>query len=179
VTASDGVRIPVSVVARADLVEMGTGRRAPGSGALPVRALTATAATRSRSIRRSRRSGFRYSNEASSSRIATSGRWRDGSHLVRDGKLAQKPRPFSDFVAVARDLIRRGWTTSEHLAIRGGRRWTSHGGRHEPGARPLSLRGGDVPFVDAYDDARRDLPLTVVSGRSGATPTRARRPIAR
>jgi len=43
-----------------------------------------------------------------------------GRTWYETGKLAQKPTTFSDFVAVARDLIRRGWTTSEHLAIRGG-----------------------------------------------------------
>ena len=36
------------------------------------------------------------------------------------GRLAQKPTTFSDFVAVARDLVARGWTTPEHLAARGG-----------------------------------------------------------
>ena len=36
------------------------------------------------------------------------------------GRLAQKPTTFSDFVAVARDLVARGWTTPEVLAARGG-----------------------------------------------------------
>src|ERR1019366_7838073 len=36
------------------------------------------------------------------------------------GRLAQKPTTFSDFVAVARDLIAKGWTTPEQLAARGG-----------------------------------------------------------
>ncbi len=49
---------------------------------------------------------------------------RGGSEMGRswyeDGKLLQKRNTFSDFIAVAQDLIKRGYTTPDRLAARGG-----------------------------------------------------------
>jgi oligopeptidase B len=86
-----------------------------------------------------------------------------GRSWYETGKLAQKPTTFSDFVAVARELIRSGWTTSELLAIRGG----SAGGLLMGAVMNLAPElfrcvVADVPFVDALTtmlDAT--LPLTV------------------
>jgi oligopeptidase B len=86
-----------------------------------------------------------------------------GRSWYETGKLAQKPTTFSDFVAVARELIHSGWTTSEQLAIRGG----SAGGLLMGAVMNLAPElfrcvVADVPFVDALTtmlDAT--LPLTV------------------
>jgi len=104
-----------------------------------------------------------------------------GRTWYETGKLAQKPTTFSDFVAVARDLIRRGWTTSEHLAIRGG----SAGGLLMGAVMNLApdlfrCVVADVPFVDALTtmlDAT--LPLTVGEWEEWGNPDASATAIAR
>ena len=163
VTASDGVRIPVSVVARADLEEMGIDGElralAPspfvlyGYGSYEISIDPSFSSLRLSLLER----GVIFA-------IAhVRGGGEMGRTWYETGKLAQKPTTFSDFVAVARDLIRRGWTTSEHLAIRGG----SAGGLLMGAVMNLApdlfrCVVADVPFVDALTtmlDAT--LPLTV------------------
>ena len=63
------------------------------------------------------------------------------------GRLAQKPTTFSDFIAVARELIDTGWTTSEQLgdSRRIGRR-ASDGRRHERRPGTVSRRRGRSPL---------------------------------
>jgi oligopeptidase B len=79
------------------------------------------------------------------------------------GRLAQKPTTFSDFVTVARALIRENWTTSQQLAARGG----SAGGLlmgAVMNAAPDLFRAvvAEVPFVDVLTTMLDDsLPLTV------------------
>ena len=79
------------------------------------------------------------------------------------GKLAQKPTTFSDFVCVARSLIRDGWTTSEQLAARGG----SAGGLLMGAVMNLApdlfrCVVAEVPFVDALTTMLDEtLPLTI------------------
>jgi oligopeptidase B len=78
------------------------------------------------------------------------------------GRLAQKPTTFSDFVAVTRALIDRGWTTPEQLAARGG----SAGGllmgavmNQAPELFHAII--AEVPFVDVVTTMLDDsLPLT-------------------
>jgi oligopeptidase B len=78
------------------------------------------------------------------------------------GRLAQKPTTFSDFIAVARGLIRTGWTTPTQLAIRGG----SAGGLLMGAVMndaPELFRAvvAEVPFVDVVTTMLDDsLPLT-------------------
>ena len=78
------------------------------------------------------------------------------------GRLAQKPTTFSDFVAVARALIARGWTTPQQLAARGG----SAGGLLMGAVMnqaPELFRAviSEVPFVDVVTTMLDDsLPLT-------------------
>ena len=163
VTASDGVRIPVSVVARADLVEMGADgdlrALAPspfvlyGYGSYEISIDPAFSSLRLSLLER----GVIFA-------IAhVRGGGEMGRSWYETGKLAQKPTTFSDFVAVARELIARGWTTSEQLAIRGG----SAGGLLMGAVMNLAPElfrcvVADVPFVDALTtmlDA--SLPLTV------------------
>jgi oligopeptidase B len=163
VTASDGVRIPVSVVARADLVEMGADgdlrALAPspfvlyGYGSYEISIDPAFSSLRLSLLER----GVIFA-------IAhVRGGGEMGRSWYETGKLAQKPTTFSDFVAVARELIARSWTTSEQLAIRGG----SAGGLLMGAVMNLAPElfrcvVADVPFVDALTtmlDA--SLPLTV------------------
>ncbi|MHB8378758.1 MAG: S9 family peptidase [Acidimicrobiales bacterium] len=78
------------------------------------------------------------------------------------GRLAQKPTTFSDFVTVARWLVREGWTTHEQLAARG----ASAGGLlmgAVMNADPELFHAvvAEVPFVDVVTTMLDDsLPLT-------------------
>jgi oligopeptidase B len=163
VTASDGVRIPVSVVARHDLLDIGADgelrahRASPfllyGYGSYEISIDPAFSSLRLSLLER----GV----------IFAIAHIRGGGEMGRSwyemGKLAQKPTTFSDFVAVARQLIDDGWTTNERLAIRG----ASAGGLLMGAVMNLAPElfrcvVADVPFVDSLTtmlDA--SLPLTV------------------
>ncbi len=163
VDASDGYRIPVTVVASADLVE----RAADGS--LRPRRPTPLLLYGYGSYEISIDPSF------SSVRLALLDRGvifavahvRGGGEMGRSwyemGKLAQKPTTFSDFVTVARTLVANGWTTPPQLAARGG----SAGGLLMGAVINLAPElfrcvVAEVPFVDALTtmlDA--SLPLTV------------------
>ncbi len=162
VEASDGARIPVSFVARRDLIEL---------SADAARALTPSPLVL-----------YGYGSYEisidpafSSLRLSLLDRGvifaiahvRGGGEMGRSwyemGKLAQKPTTFSDFVAVAHHLIDHQWTTPSRLAIRGG----SAGGLLMGAVMDLAPElfrcvVAEVPFVDALTtmlDAT--LPLTV------------------
>ena len=163
VSASDGARIPVSVVARADLVT----RNEHGE-------LTATHPS---PFLLYGYGSYEISIEPTFSSLRLSlldrgvifaiAHIRGGGEMGRSwyemGKLAQKPTTFSDFVAVARDLVDRGWTMPNQLAARGG----SAGGLLMGAAMNLApelFRAivAEVPFVDALTTMLDDsLPLTV------------------
>jgi len=177
VTASDGVRIPVSVVGRKDLIDVDADGEIRSRAASPFLLYGY--------------GSYEISIDPSFSSLRLSllergvifaiAHIRGGGEMGRSwyetGKLAQKPTTFSDFVAVARDLIRSGWTTSELLAIRGG----SAGGLLMGAVMNLAPElfrcvVADVPFVDALTtmlDAT--LPLTVGEweewGNPDASPT--------
>jgi oligopeptidase B len=163
VDASDGVRIPVSFVARKDLIDTsnssGPHAHAPaplllyGYGSYEISIDPSFSSLRLSLLDR----GV----------IFAIAHVRGGGEMGRSwyemGKLAQKPTTFSDFVGVARHLINRGWTTPEKLAIRGG----SAGGLLMGAVMNLAPElfrcvVAEVPFVDALTtmlDA--SLPLTV------------------
>ncbi len=163
VTASDGARIPVSVVGRRDVLVAGDGGEwtvaapAPmllyGYGSYEISIDPAFSSLRLSLLDR----GVLFA-------IA---HVRGGGEMGRSwyemGRLAQKPTTFSDFVAVARDVVRRGWTTPDQLAARGG----SAGGLLMGAVMNLApdlfrCVVAEVPFVDALTtmlDAT--LPLTV------------------
>ena len=163
VTASDGVRIPVSVVARKDLVDVGNDGELRAVAASPFQLYGY--------------GSYEISIDPSFSSLRLSllergvifaiAHIRGGGEMGRSwyetGKLAQKPTTFSDFVTVARKLVADGWTTSAQLAIRGG----SAGGLLMGAVMNLAPElfrcvVADVPFVDALTtmlDA--SLPLTV------------------
>lgn len=163
VQASDGVAIPVSIVARRDVVTVapdGTlGPKGPsplllyGYGSYEISIDPSFSSLRLSLLER----GVVFA-------IA---HVRGGGEMGRSwyemGKLAQKPTTFSDFVAVATALVEEGWTTPQQLAARGG----SAGGLLMGAAinlAPNLFRAvvAEVPFVDALTtmlDA--SLPLTV------------------
>ena len=164
VTASDGVRIPVSIIGRKDLLTLGSHfpeveplKASPlllyGYGSYEISIDPTFSSLRLSLLDR----GVVFA-------IA---HIRGGGEMGRSwyemGRLAQKPTTFSDFAAVARDLVAKGWTTPDQLAARGG----SAGGllmgavmNQAPDLFKAVV--AEVPFVDALTtmlDA--SLPLTV------------------
>lgn len=87
-----------------------------------------------------------------------------GRRWYEEGKLANKPNSFSDFVACGRMLVESGWADRHRLVVRGG----SAGGLLVGAAcnlAPEAFRAvvAEVPFVDCLStmlDA--SLPLTVI-----------------
>lgn len=164
VTASDGVRIPVSIVGRKDLLTLDS--HFPEVEPLKASPLLLYGY-----------GSYEISIDPtfSSARLSLLDRGvifaiahiRGGGEMGRSwyemGRLAQKPTTFSDFVSVARDLVDKGWTTPDQLAARGG----SAGGLLMGAVMnqaPELFRAvvAEVPFVDALTtmlDAT--LPLTV------------------
>ena len=162
VTASDGVRIPVSVVARRDVVTTnGDGTLAPVA---PAPMLLYGYGSYEISIDPSF-SVFRLSL-LDRGVIFAIAHVRGGGEMGRAwyemGKMAQKPTTFSDFVTCGRWFVENGWTTSTQFAARGG----SAGGLLMGAVANLDPRlfhaiVAEVPFVDALTtmlDA--SLPLT-------------------
>lgn len=163
VEASDGVRIPVSIVASADVVsraedgELTTKGPAPfllyGYGSYEISIDPTFSSLRLSLLDR----GI----------IFAIAHVRGGGEMGRSwyemGKLAQKPTTFSDFVTVAQFLVDRNWTTSAQLCARGG----SAGGLLMGAVMNLAPQlfhcvVAEVPFVDALTTMLDDsLPLTV------------------
>jgi oligopeptidase B len=163
VSASDGARIPVSVVARRDVLDTREdGELVPfspaplllyGYGSYEISIDPTFSSLRLSLLER----GV----------IFAIAHVRGGGELGRSwyetGKLAQKPTTFSDFVAVARYLVQERWTTPEQLAARGG----SAGGLLMGAVMNLApdlfrCVVAEVPFVDALTTMLDDsLPLTV------------------
>ena len=163
IDASDGYRIPVSVVARRDLVTVNaSGDLSPlqpaplllyGYGSYEISIDPSFSSLRLSLLDR----GI----------IFAIAHIRGGGEMGRSwyemGKLAQKPTTFSDFVTTARSLVEHRWTTVDQLAARGG----SAGGLLMGAVMNLAPElfkcvVAEVPFVDALTtmlDA--SLPLTV------------------
>jgi oligopeptidase B len=163
VSASDGIKIPVSVVASSELVDIGANGELHPKGPSPFLLYGY--------------GSYEISIDPSFSSLRLSlldrgvifaiAHVRGGGEMGRSwyemGKLAQKPTTFSDFVAVARYLIDESWTTPGQLAARGG----SAGGLLMGAVMNLAPElfrcvVAEVPFVDALTtmlDA--SLPLTV------------------
>jgi oligopeptidase B len=163
VTTSDEQRVPVSVVARRDLVIVND------DGTLEARAASPLMLYGYGSYEISIEPTFSSLRLSLLERgvIYAIAHIRGGGEMGRSwyemGRLAQKPTTFSDFVSVARWLIHEGWTSPEKLAARGG----SAGGLLMGAAMneaPELFRAiiAEVPFVDVLTtmlDA--SLPLTV------------------
>jgi oligopeptidase B len=162
VDTSDQLRVPVSVVARRDLVTVNAdGTLTPvapspfllyGYGSYEISIDPAFSSLRLSLLER----GI----------IFAIAHVRGGGEMGRSwyemGRLAQKPTTFSDFVAVARALIELGWTTPEQLAARGG----SAGGLlmgavMNQAPELFHAIVAEVPFVDVVTTMLDDsLPLT-------------------
>ncbi len=150
----DGVRVPMSIVYRRGLEQDG---RSPallyGYGAYEIPSDPMFDAARLSLLDR----GFVYA-------IAhVRGGGELGREWYEDGKFLNKANTFQDFIACARELIHRGYTTAERLAIRG----RSAGGLLIGAVMnecPELFRCAvaQVPFVDALTTMLDDkLPLTI------------------
>jgi oligopeptidase B len=153
-TASDGTRIPVSLVCRKGTVRDGS---SPfllyGYGSYEISIDPAFSIPRLSLLDR----GFGYA-------IAhVRGGGEMGRHWYDDGKLLLKKNTFTDFVTCAEHLVSQGWTRPRRLIARGG----SAGGLlmgASVNIAPQDFGGivAQVPFVDALTSILDpSLPLTV------------------
>jgi oligopeptidase B len=162
-TATDGRRIPISIVHRRGLERDGT---APallyGYGSYEASMDPSFSSARVSLLQR----GVLFA-------IA---HVRGGGELGRswyeEGKLERKPNTFTDFVAAAEHLIAEGYTSPQHLAARGG----SAGGLlmgAVANLRPDLFRAivAEVPFVDVVSTILDEtLPLTVIEWEEWGNP---------
>ena len=166
-SAADGTRVPISLVARRDL--LATGKPAPlylyGYGAYGESLDPWFSHARLSLLER----GFAFA-------IAhVRGGGELGEAWYRAGKLEHKQNTFDDFIACAEALIREGLTTPQQLAVSGG----SAGGlligavlnqRPELFAAAIA----EVPFVDVLNTMLNpDLPLTVTEYDEWGDPNEA------
>jgi oligopeptidase B len=160
-TASDGVRIPISIVQRKDRAPGGPGFLY-GYGSYEASMDPSFSSVRLSLLDR----GFVYAI----AHIRGGGEM--GRRWYTDGKFLKKRNTFTDFIACAEHLVAEGWTTPEQLAIRGG----SAGGLLMGAVvneRP-DLFGAviaEVPFVDALNTILDPtLPLTVMEWEEWGNP---------
>ena len=162
-TASDGTRIPISIVHRRGLARDGARRCC----------CTAMAPTRSPSTRRSPIARLSLLERGVVFAIAhVRGGGEGGRQWYEGGKFTNKRNSFSDFVASAEYLVAQGYTSPDRLAARGG----SAGGLlmgAVANLAPSEFRAivAEVPFVDCLttilDPA---LPLTVTEWEEWGNP---------
>jgi len=162
--AEDGIRVPISLVYRTDLVTAGAG--APcllyGYGSYEASMDPTFSSLRLSLLDR----GFVFA-------IAhVRGGGEMGRRWYEDGKFLSKPNTFSDFVACARTLVDEGWTSPDRLVARGG----SAGGLLMGAVANLApdlFRAivAEVPFVDCLTTILDDtLPLTVLEWEEWGNP---------
>jgi oligopeptidase B len=153
-TASDGTRIPISLVCRKGTVRDGSSPfLLVGYGSYEISSDPRFAIPLLSLLDR----GF----------VCAIAHIRGGGEMGRrwydDGKMLRKINTFTDFVACARHVVREGWTTPSRLVARGG----SAGGLLMGAAvniAPQAFGGivAQVPFVDALTSILDPtLPLTV------------------
>jgi oligopeptidase B len=160
-TASDGARVPISIVYRKDRAPGGPGFLY-GYGSYESSMDPSFSSIRLSLLDR----GFVYAI----AHIRGGGEM--GRRWYLDGKFLQKRNTFTDFIACAEHLVAEGWTTSQQLAVRGG----SAGGLLMGAVvneRP-DLFGAviaEVPFVDALNTILDpSLPLTVMEWEEWGNP---------
>jgi oligopeptidase B len=167
-TAGDGTQVPVSVAYRPDLVAARRpgGEGAPcllyGYGSYEVSIDPVFSSLRLSLLDR----GFVFA-------IAhVRGGGELGRRWYEDGRLAQKPHTFGDFIACAHALIDGGWTSPDRLVGRGG----SAGGLligAVANLAPELFRAmvAEVPFVDCLTTILDEtLPLTVLEWEEWGNP---------
>ncbi len=176
-TASDGIRVPISLVYRPDLVAGPAASNSPASDALSgsgapcllygYGSYEASMDPTFSSLRLSLLDrGFVFA-------IAhVRGGGELGRHWYEDGKFAAKPNTFGDFVACARHLVDAGWTSPGRLVARG----ASAGGLLMGAVANLApdlFRAivAEVPFVDCLTTILDEtLPLTVLEWEEWGNP---------
>lgn len=154
-TATDGTRVPISIVRR-----VGTGTDGPGP--LHLYGYGSYEASMDPSFSIARLSMLDRGVTFAIAHVRGGGEL--GRQWYEDGKLLRKKHSFSDFVDVADHLIDEGWTTPAQLVAEGG----SAGGLLMGAVANLApdrfagiLAG--VPFVDALTSILDpSLPLTVI-----------------
>lgn len=157
-TAPDGVRVPVSVVARRD-VAAAVERGEPAPSVLYGYGSYEASMDPSFSI--SRLSLLDRGVVFAVAHVRGGGEM--GRHWYDDGKQLRKQNTFTDFVAAAEALVAQGWTTPERTVAMGG----SAGGLLMGAALNLAPRAfagvlAQVPFVDPLTSILDpSLPLTV------------------
>jgi oligopeptidase B len=162
-TASDGTRVPVSMVARKDVAKDGN---APvvlyGYGSYETSMDPWFSIPRLSLLDRG--VVFAIAHVRGGGELGR--RWYD------DGKTLTKRNTFTDFVAVAEHLVKDGWTRPERIVAQGG----SAGGLLMGAVANLAPRafGGivaEVPFVDALTTILDpSLPLTVIEWEEWGNP---------
>jgi oligopeptidase B len=162
-TASDGTRIPISLVCRAGTPRDGT---APfllyGYGSYEISIDPSFSVSRLSLLDRG--FGFAIAHIRGGGEL--------GRRWYEDGKLLHKINTFTDFVACAEHLVDRGWTVPSRLIARGG----SAGGLLMGAVANIAPQdfGGivaQVPFVDALTSILDpSLPLTVTEWEEWGDP---------
>lgn len=162
-TASDGTRVPISLVVPAG---------APRDGSVPVllygygsyEASIDPYFSVARLSLLDRGAGFAIAHVRGGGEM--------GRHWYEDGKFLAKPNTFTDFIACARHLVAEGWTSPDRLVAEGG----SAGGLLMGAIANLApeLWAGvvaQVPFVDALTTMLdSSLPLTVMEYEEWGNP---------
>ncbi|MEA3056343.1 MAG: oligopeptidase [Actinomycetota bacterium] len=163
--ADDGVRVPISIVARRDRTSPGPALLY-GYGSYESSTDPSFSSLRLSLLDR----GFAFAI----AHIRGGGEM--GRRWYLDGKYLDKRNTFTDFVACARHLVDEGWTAPAQLAIRGG----SAGGLLMGAVVNLApdLFGAvvaQVPFVDALNTILDpSLPLTVLEWEEWGNPVASR-----
>jgi oligopeptidase B len=162
-TASDGTRIPISLVCRAGTPRDGS---APfliyGYGSYEISIDPSFSVSRLSLLDRG--FGFAIAHIRGGGEL--------GRRWYEDGKLLHKINTFTDFVACAEHLVDRGWTVPSRLIARGG----SAGGLLMGAVANIAPQdfGGivaQVPFVDALTSILDpSLPLTVTEWEEWGDP---------
>jgi oligopeptidase B len=161
--AADGVRVPISLVARADTPLDGS---APcllyGYGAYEINIDPTFSTLRLNLLERG--VVFAIAHVRGGGEL--------GRRWYEQGRLEHKPNTFSDFIACAEHLIATGWAAPDRIAIRGG----SAGGLlmgAVTNMRPDLWRVvvAEVPFVDVVTTmSDESLPLTVTEWEEWGNP---------
>lgn len=161
--ADDGTRIPISVIHRADTpLDGSAGCLIYGYGAYEVSLAPSFSIARLSLLDR----GYVYAI----AHVRGGGEF--GRSWYENGRLANKPNTFSDFVACARHLVAAGYTSTARLAAEGG----SAGGLLIGAALNLAPDAfaavhAAVPFVDPLTTILDpDLPLTVTEWEEWGDP---------
>jgi oligopeptidase B len=162
-TAPDGTRVPVSLVARADVATDGTAAcLLYGYGSYELSMDPGFSSLRLSLLER----GVVFAI----AHIRGGGEM--GRHWHEQGRLAHKTNTFTDFISCAEHLVATGWAAPDRLAIRGG----SAGGLLMGAAtnlRPDLWKAvvAEVPFVDVVTTmSDPSLPLTVTEWEEWGNP---------